>query len=143
MKVTMLLADAAQESGGKLYILGGGWSITDPKGAPMALAIKIEVPWDEANEHHLLRLELVDEDGQQVQMPADAGGGVVELRSSFEVGRQTGLRRGRPLDVPLALNFAPMPLQPNSGYTWRCYINDHLEDEVTFYTRPVPPGAPA
>jgi len=25
VKVTMMLADAAQEVGGKLYILGGGW----------------------------------------------------------------------------------------------------------------------
>jgi hypothetical protein len=27
MRVTMMLADAAQVSEGKLYILGGGWSI--------------------------------------------------------------------------------------------------------------------
>ena len=30
MKVTMLLADSAQAIEGKLYILGGGWSITGP-----------------------------------------------------------------------------------------------------------------
>lgn len=28
MKVTMLLADAATVAEGKLYILGGGWSVT-------------------------------------------------------------------------------------------------------------------
>ena len=29
-KVTMMLADAAQAVEGKLYILGGGWSVTGP-----------------------------------------------------------------------------------------------------------------
>ena len=39
MKVTILLADAAQAAEGKLYVLGGGWSITGPDPSPMALAI--------------------------------------------------------------------------------------------------------
>ena len=41
MDVTMLLCDAAQESGGKLYILGGGWSIirTPNTPTPMSLAM--------------------------------------------------------------------------------------------------------
>jgi hypothetical protein len=41
----MLLADAAQEAAGKLYILGGGWSVTGPQMPPMAIALKIDVPW--------------------------------------------------------------------------------------------------
>ena len=48
MKVTILLADSAQAINGKLYILGGGWSIADPGPVVMALAMKIEVPWDQA-----------------------------------------------------------------------------------------------
>ena len=38
MKVTILLADAAQAVEGKLYILGGGWSITGPDPSPMSRA---------------------------------------------------------------------------------------------------------
>src|SRR3989304_5729195 len=49
MKVTMLLADAAQAIGGKLYILGGGWSVTGPHPTAAAIAPQIEGPWDEAN----------------------------------------------------------------------------------------------
>ena len=63
MKVTILLADAAQAAEGKLYVLGGGWSITGPDPSPMALAIKIEVPWDQANHPHTCRLELLDSEG--------------------------------------------------------------------------------
>jgi len=46
------LADAAQEVRGKLYILGGGWSVTGPDVPPMALAIKLDVPWSDANASH-------------------------------------------------------------------------------------------
>ena len=65
----MMLADAAQEVGGKLYILGGGWSVTGPMPTPMAIALKIEVPWDRTNEKHELLLELLDEDGNPVRVP--------------------------------------------------------------------------
>ena len=44
----MMLADSAQAVAGKLYILGGGWSMTGPAATPSALAIKFEVPWEAA-----------------------------------------------------------------------------------------------
>ena len=47
VKVTMLLCDAAQVSDGKLFILGGGWSMTGPDPVPSAVALKIDVDWHE------------------------------------------------------------------------------------------------
>ena len=73
MKVTMLLADSAQAVGGKLYILGGGWSITGPMPSPSAIALKIEVPWDLAARRHNILLELVDADGQPIRLPTPQG----------------------------------------------------------------------
>jgi hypothetical protein len=73
VKVTMMLADAAQEVGGKLYVLGGGWSITGPEPVPMAIALKLEVPWDRTNLQHSLLLELLDEDGEPVLVPGQDG----------------------------------------------------------------------
>jgi hypothetical protein len=35
VKITMLLADAAQEVQGKLYVLGGGWSTTRSPAPPI------------------------------------------------------------------------------------------------------------
>src|SRR4051794_17346369 len=58
MKVTMILADSAQAVDGKLYVLGGGWSLAGPGPTPMALAVKIEVPWDRGNMRHHLTIEL-------------------------------------------------------------------------------------
>lgn len=141
MKVTILLADAAQAVGGKLYILGGGWSITGPDPVPMAIAIKIEVPWNDANTLHRLQLALLDEDGQSVMVPTPTGEQPVEIPATFEVGRPTGLQPGTPLDVVLALNLGPFSLRPGSRYVWRCSINDNSEEDwqVSFSTRPPKP----
>lgn len=145
MKVTMLLADAVQAVGGKLYILGGGWSIIGPEPNPMAIAIKVEVPWTEANQRHILRLTLLNEDNQPVMVPTPIGDRPVELNVEFEVGRPAGLRAGTPLDVPLAINLGPLPLQPDCRYVWRCSIDDQseLDWQVSFSTRPTPRPANA
>jgi hypothetical protein len=136
MKVTMLLADAAQAIEGKLYILGGGWSIRRPEPTPMAFAIKIEVPWTETNHRHQLRLALFDEDGQSVRVPTPMGEQPFEVKAEFEVGRPIGVPHGAPLDVALAINIAPIALRPNCRYTWRYFINDSSEDDwqVAFST---------
>jgi hypothetical protein len=87
MRVTMMLADAAQESGGKLFILGGGWSVTGPTIPPSAVALKIDVPWDQANRRHHWVLELVTEDGDPVVIEGEA----LRADGEFEVGRPPGI----------------------------------------------------
>ena len=141
MKVTMLLADSAQAVEGKLYVLGGGWSVTGPMPSPMALAIKIEVPWSEANVKHRIRLELLDSDGQPVTATGPDGAQTgIEVGAEFEVGRPAGQKPGTPIDVPLAMNFAPMPLPPNSRFEWRLSIDDETDEDwrVAFSTRAIP-----
>ena len=95
MKVTMMLADAAQAVEGKLYILGGGWSLTGPAPSPSAIALYIQVPWDRTNVEHSFRLDLVDSDGNAVELETEADADEpVTFEGSFEVGRplrsQTG-----------------------------------------------------
>jgi hypothetical protein len=138
MKVTMLLADAAQAIANKLYILGGGWSIMGPAPTPMAIAIRIEVPWNDTNVQHQLRLALIDQDGRPVRIPTPVGEQPVEIRTPFEVGRPPGLAAGTPIDVVLALNIAPLPLPAGRRYVWQCLINDAVQEEVSFSTRPAP-----
>ena len=53
-------ADAAASSDGKLTVVGGGWSLTGPDPVPFGIAILIRVPWDPANQRHVMRLELLD-----------------------------------------------------------------------------------
>src|SRR5207247_10829340 len=98
MRVTMRLADAAQAINGKLYILGGGWSIIGPDPVPSAIAIKIEVPWDEANKRHKLKLELVEADGRPVRAPTPTGEKPGQLEGDLEVGRPPHQQARTPVD---------------------------------------------
>jgi hypothetical protein len=139
VKVTMLLADMAQAVAGKLYVLGGGWSMIGPGATPSALAIKIEIPWDEANRQHQLLIELVDLDGR----PVEVGGKPVEVRGQFEAGRPAGLAAGTPLDAVLAINLPPIPLAPGHRYVWRLSINGSSREDwqAAFTVRPGSPPA--
>ena len=94
MMATLLLADAAQAIDNKLYVLGGGWSVTGPDATPSALAISLKVPWDEANRRHELRVELVDSDGRSVAVGPTPGG--------REPGGDRVAFRGRPAAGPQA-----------------------------------------
>jgi hypothetical protein len=144
MKVTMLLADSAQAVGGKLYILGGGWSLIGPAPTPMALAIKIDLPWDRANIKHHWRLELLDVDERPVRVDTGIDGErqPLFLEGELEVGRPPGLKAGTALDIPLAINLGPLPLEPGRQYQWRFSFRE-LKDQdwrVQFATRPQPPA---
>src|ERR1700754_1755097 len=107
MKVTLMLADSAQVADGKLYILGGGWSITGPP-APSAIALLVEVPWDQTNRRLDWRLELVDSDGYPV-LTADGEGGEqpIMMGGEFEVGGPPRTPPGAPTLVPPAEHTWP------------------------------------
>jgi hypothetical protein len=138
MKATMLLCDAAQVADGKLYILGGGWSITGPDATPSAVAIKVEVDWHEATEPHHWELFLVDADGQPVGIETPEGTQLIEVRGDFEVGQPEGIPAGSPVDLPLAINIGPLPLSPGGRYTWRLSIDGETDATwmLSFTTRP-------
>jgi hypothetical protein len=143
IKVTMILADFAEAVNGKLYIMGGGWSITGPRPTPSAIAIKIEVPWTAANSKHEIKLELLDGDYRPVLVPTVGGDAPLIIQGGFEVGRPPGIITGSPLDMPMAFNIPPLTLQSETRYCWRLTINGKSEDDwkVTFSTRPAnPPG---
>ena len=138
MKVTLILADAAQAVKGKLYILGGGWSVVGPKIHPMAVAFKIEVPWDEANKDHTFKLILLDADGHPVLTSSGAAEKSLEILGKFTVGRPHHHLPGTPIDVVYAINFGPLPLQPGNRFVWKLFINDETSPEwsLAFSTRP-------
>jgi hypothetical protein len=142
MKVTMLLADSAQVQGGKLYLLGGGWSVAGPEPIPMALAIKIDVPWDQANQQHKWAIALQTADGQPVIGQTPEGERPIIIDGQFEVGRPPGLVPGTPIDLPMAINLGPLPIAPGSRYVWRLEIDGYSEDDwfLAFTTRPARNG---
>ena len=136
----MLLCDAAQVSDGKLYILGGGWSMTGPDPVPSAVALKIDVDWHEAEASHHWELFLEDADGRPVLMETAEGTQPVEVRGEFTVSQPPGIPEGSPIDVALAVNLGPIPLAPGTRFAWRLTIDgDSLAGaSLGFTTRPRP-----
>lgn len=134
MKTTLLLCDNAQEVAGKLYVLGGGWSIYRGSPVSMALAVKISVPWDAANVPHEFAARLVTEDGADPVVIGTDGQPVsapILFQGRFEAGRPPGLAPGSDLDAPFAVNIAGLPL-PAGRYEWRVAIDGELVDRVAF-----------
>lgn len=140
--VTLLLADAAQAVDNKLYVLGGGWSITGPGPAPSSIALHIKVPWDQANMQHHISLDLVDSDGQPVTAAGPDGAQPIAIGSDFEVGRPPGITPGTPIDLSLAIKLGPLPLPTGGRYEWRLTVDDESDEDwrLAFSTRPAPPG---
>jgi hypothetical protein len=131
--VTAILCDSAQVADGKLYVLGGGWSICGPGPFLHGLAIKVEVPWNAANQKHQLSADLIHQDGNPVTIGDPPG--PVAFGSEFEVGRPPGILPATPLDVPLAVNFGPMELPAGELFAWRIKVDGNELKRITFQTR--------
>ncbi|MDH3303419.1 MAG: hypothetical protein OES24_23190 [Acidimicrobiia bacterium] len=134
LTVDMLLCDAAQVAGGKLFVLGGGLASIGPKPQPLAIALQITVPWDRANIGHEWQIELIDEDGQAVVVNDKP----VLMRGRFEAGRPAGLQPGSPLGVSLAINLSPFRLVGGRSYAFSLTINDENRPDwrVRFFVKP-------
>jgi hypothetical protein len=120
----MLLCDDAQAVGGKLYILGGGWSILTkmtPR-AKMALAVKLAVPWSRTNEQIPVEANLITDAGEEVTQETDQGVQPVRAVGNIELGRPPGIRPNTPLDAVFVLNFDGLDLEPR-GYVWELRVD--------------------
>jgi nitrogen fixation protein len=118
----IIVADAAQVVGGKLFVLGGGWDrlfvpeLPGRPALPFAVAVGIVVPWSMTNRQFDFALEL-----------ADADGGVVDdlVKGEFEVGRPPGLRAGAPQRFQIAGPAGPE--FPDEGrYVVQCRVDGEL-----------------
>lgn len=133
MEAILLLCDYAEAINGKLYIMGGGWTICPPGPRFMAVAVRINVPWSETNTKHQLALFLQDTDGNQVEFgePAQA----VKKTGEFEVGRPPGVPQGTEMDFTAVFGFINLPLEPDKGYRWQLEIGGEPAVYASFRTR--------
>jgi hypothetical protein len=139
MKVTMLLADAAQVAEGKLNILGGGWDMCGPGPTPMAVAVVLEVPPSQARRKHTWSVVLVDQNGEPALLPADGQKSTVAIHGEIQrIQSPKSAPPERPVKLHFAINIAPLPLEPNTSYAWRLSIDNKTRSEwqVSFSTRP-------
>jgi hypothetical protein len=145
VKATLILADYARVSEGKLDVLGAGWTVAGPDEITMGLGVMVEVPWDQTNRAHQMVVRLLGEDGQLYPLPGPPGEAPrgIEARTDFEVGRPPGIAAGTAQPFALALNLAQVPLAPGRRYEWRLEIDGESQDDwrVTFQTRGARPAA--
>jgi hypothetical protein len=87
----LILADAAQVLGNKLYLLGGGWDTlvinAIPANQVVAIAASFCVPWTETNQPHPVEIEIINED-RQSDPP------LLRFGAQVEVGRPIGIAPG-------------------------------------------------
>ena len=115
-----MLCDAAQESNGKRYILGGGWDSLFVPTLPwtqrqLALAIRLAVPWNEGNRPHSFQIELLDEDRNNI-LPGPFEG---QLR----VGRPPTALEGQDLPILLAVTAVDLVFPTVGTYVFRLVID--------------------
>jgi hypothetical protein len=137
-----MLADHAAAAAGKLYISGGGWSVTGPGPTPGAIAMDVKVPWDERELEHKLVWELLDADGQPVLVPTPFGVQPLRFEGTLQLEGpiDPAVKPGTPIDVPFAINYPGIPLAPGARYEWRLSVNGHMDEDWTlpFTTRAMP-----
>jgi hypothetical protein len=133
LDATIILCDAAEEINGKLYILGGGWTHLLRPNQPtnVALAMMIRVPLDEAGKQHKLEVSLLREDGELIRL----GENPVRLEGAFEVGAPPGMKPGRELIAPVALQFL-LELPPGD-YVWELLIDGLPVTRAPFWVQEV------
>jgi hypothetical protein len=135
VRTTLLLADFARVSDGKLDVIGGGWSIMNAKGPfGFFVAALFQIPWDQTNTKHAFRFDLLDADGQGV--PAAGEEETVRMEGEFEAGRPAGLKSGTPVDLPLVVPFGPLVLD-EGRYEIRLTIDGETKENwfVAFTVR--------
>ncbi len=129
-----IIADGAQESNGKLYVLGGGWDTIFSAAYPMqwaavSLAIKLVIPWNLAGEPHELVVDLVNDDGVPA-LPESP-------KLQFNVGRPHNADPGDDVSMPFTLTLNQITLPRTGRYTFLLRIDGAIIARTSFRaTRP-------
>ena len=128
----LILADAAEIVGGKLYLLGGGWDQLNVAGDfPAAHACQIAaafaVPWNLTNRRHPVSITFAHDDGAEI----------ARINTEVEVGRPAGFPPGMTqraqLAIALTLTF-PRP----GGYVAIVRIEETEKRRVPFVVNHIP-----
>jgi hypothetical protein len=118
-----MLADAAQVTSGKLYVLGGAFDTITARSFPVvyrsiAVVLVADVGPADRNRDLRIRITLVDEDG------ADMG---VRSEGSLRVGAPSSLPAGASTVVPLVGAFGNIRFPKPGGYV---FIIEHEDEEL-------------
>ena len=128
----LIIADAAQVAGGKLFLLGGGWDVlTVNSGFPLqqrcAVAASFRVPWNDTNVRHGIKITIADEDHDKI---------LLEVGGELEVGRPAGIPPGHEQRAQIAADLQ-IPIERPGTYVVIARIGEH-ERRASFVVVPGP-----
>lgn len=131
-----MLADAAQVSQGKTYVLGGGvsilWRQQFPAPLKVVLVAQLTYHRTEANSEHDLRVQVVDADGNPL---------LPEIQGQLGLGMiAENVPRNVPLVAPLVLPFPPAPVIQRPGeYSVEILLDNRHIKSLPFAVAHPPP----
>jgi Family of unknown function (DUF6941) len=135
--VSAMVADAASAFNGKLYVHGGGWNSLVAREFPfdhpaMALAIILSPDASESPGMGELRIQLVDDDGNDMGVGAAAGIGF---------GHNPLYKDGQKVTAPFAIPFEKVRFEKPGQYEFRISWNgEPLSPPASFCVTSMPPG---
>jgi len=132
MKLTAaFLADAAQVTAGKLYVLGGAFDTVTARTFPavhrsLAVVLIAEVGPGDRNRDLPIRIQLLDEDGGELG---------IESQGNLRVGAPSALPAGASSIVPLVSAFGNIRFPTPGGYVFRISHEDEELGQIPFRMR--------
>lgn len=140
IEADMMLCEAATLSGGHLSLLGAGWQVRPaPALTSCAIAVVLKVPRKQAGTHDL-RLELLDYDGDLVNVAPPNGPGEMVIEAQVTIGGLKDPRLRTPLLSPFAVNLPPFPLEADREYQWRLHVDGKTRPAWTLPFRTMRPA---
>jgi hypothetical protein len=97
------------------------------------------MPWNAAGVSHTVKLELIDNDGNSVEVTTPEGKKAsVQINGQFGLTPGLGLKRGTPLVMPAAIPVPAFDIPPGGRYEWRLEVNGQTHEDwrIGFSTRP-------
>lgn len=111
----LLLADAATVADGKHFIHGAGWdsiqTLSFPFAQTLTVAALLRTPWHDANQQHMLEVDVVNEDGVSI-LPLPPG----PMRGPVIAGRPPSLPQGADIIAPLVFALNGVPFERPGTY---------------------------
>lgn len=138
--VDMVLCEAATTAGNALSLIGGAWQVRPgPVMGTSAIAIILRVPRRQAG-RHLLRLELLDYDGNVVEIAPPNGPGPMVIEDSVVVEGRTDIALRTPLVAAMAVSIPPFPLPEGQEFQWRLSVDGKTKRHWTTPFRTLEPS---
>lgn len=109
-----MLADQAQVTAGKLFVLGGGFDTLTTRTTPavhrtLAVVLVAEIGPADRNRDLEVTIRLVDEDGGETG---------IEATGTFRVGAPSSLPAGATSSIPLVTMFNNLRFEKPGGYVF-------------------------